>query len=835
MSHAVAWWFAAQFLGLLALPATFRLFRPLPDRGYAFAKPFGLLVVSYVLWIAAQARLLPNARGSIILILAVLAAGSLWLLRGQRHDLAAFLRRGWPVVLVTEALFLLMFVVWAYIRSHNPDIAGTEKPMDFAFLNGVLRSEYFPPRDPWLSGHSISYYYGGYLMMAVLTKLTGTPSGIAFNLSLALLAAMTATGVFSVVYNLVARHRQCGRAEDRIARPLRPPSEEPGPSVLPGDGTASASVQESAAPLPASEAEGNPPERRRRWLVPSAFGLVGVVLLLLLGNMEGILEVARAHNFRSPGFWEWVAVRDLGQPVNPQFQSGDCWYPYKSDSWYPADPCAWWRASRVVGTFSGGETQDYTINEFPFFSFLLGDLHPHVLGLPFTLMAIGLAMAVFYRGVRPDIAGWRRNWPLFLALALVLGGLAFINSWDFPTYGVLVVAAAAMGAALRGTRLDLRFVVGVVAGGLALAAASVLLYLPFYFHLHSQAEGIGVAGDVASRPFHWLLFWAPFAFIAGSFLFAWAGRLPQRSLSARALVVLPLVFWAFVELAAKLGWADFTDSGLLFLQKVWYAAPLGVVAGVGGWLLLRRDALQREGAFVLLLLGLAVLLMAGPEFFYVKDVFHNRMNTVFKLYYQAWVLLAIVSAYALYYLGFRRLRRSWRVGWLAVSLALMAGAFVYSLASVYERSGAFQGHATLDGLHWTRQSNPGEVEALAWLEANARGMPVVVEAVGPEYSDYGRVSARTGLPTVLGWPGHELQWRGSDKPFAGREAGVAAVYGADLDAAVQALSEYDVRYVFVGSLERDKYGAAAGQALAEVMDVVYRNQEVIIYGARGSD
>ena len=835
MSDAVAWWFAAQFLGLLALPATFRLFRPLPDRGYAFAKPFGLLVVSYVLWMAAQARLLPNARGSVVLILAVLAAGSLWLLRGHRRELAAFLRRGWPVVLLTEALFLFMFVVWAYIRSHNPDITGTEKPMDFAFLNGVLRSEYFPPRDPWLSGHSISYYYGGYLMMAVLAKLTGTSSGIAFNLSLALLAAMTATGVFSVVYNLVARHRQHGVDQEPVAPPANRQSEGLRPSGLPGDETGSAWLEGSTGPPSAPEAEARRPAPRRRWLVPSAFGLVGVVLLLLLGNMEGILEVARAHDLRSPGFWEWVAVRDLGRPVEAESQSGDCWYPYKSDSWYPTDPCAWWRASRVIGTFSGGETQDYTINEFPFFSFLLGDLHPHVLGLPFTLMAIGMAMAVFYGRVRLDMAGWRRNWPLFLALALVLGGLAFINSWDFPTYGVLVVAAAAMGAALGGARLDRRFVVGVIAGGAALAAASVLLFLPFYFRLHSQAEGLGVVGDVATRPFHWLLFWAPFAFIAGSLLFAWAGRLPQHSRSARALVVLPLAFWAFVELAAKLGWADFTGSGLLFLQKVWYAAPLGVVAGVGGWLVLRREVRQREAAFVLLLLGLALLLVAGTEFFYIKDVFNTRMNTVFKLYYQAWVLLAIVSAYGLYYLGFRRFRCGWRYGWLAVSAVLVAGALVYSLGSVYERTDAFQGHTTLDGLYWTRQSNPGEVEALAWLEENARDVPVVVEAVGPEYSDYGRVSARTGLPTVLGWPGHELQWRGSDKPFAGREADVAAVYGADLDAAVQALSKYNVTYVFVGSLEREKYGATAGQALAEVMDVVYRNQEVTIYGARGPD
>ncbi len=193
----------ALVLGLLALPLTFRTFRSLPDRGYAFAKVLGLLLVSYLLWLAGLVRVLPNTRGSIALILALLAMLSLYLFWGRRREMARYLSENRRLIIVTEVLFLAAFLLWAGVRALNPDIAGTEKPMDFAFLNAIMRSVYFPPYDPWFSGQAISYYYFGYLMMGVMTKVTGVAPGIGFNLALALLFALTATGAFSLVHNLV--------------------------------------------------------------------------------------------------------------------------------------------------------------------------------------------------------------------------------------------------------------------------------------------------------------------------------------------------------------------------------------------------------------------------------------------------------------------------------------------------------------------------------------------------------------------------------------------------------------------------------------------------------
>jgi uncharacterized membrane protein len=208
--------------------------------------------------------------------------------------------------------------------------------------------------------------------------------------------------------------------------------------------------------------------------------------------------------------------------------------------------------------------------------------------------------------------------------------------------------------------------------------------------------------------------------------------------------------------------------------------------------------------------GVACLL--GPELLYVRDEFDDgplyRMNTVFKLGYQAWLLLGLAAIGAFAYRGEWLARR--RLRWTLVPLAalLAAAAFVYPVAGTYARKDAFTRAPTLDGLGWLRDRAPGDPGAIEWLNDEAGGGEVVLESVGDDYSAFGhaRMSTFTGLPTVLGWPGHELQWGHS----AGtRRADVEAMYESPTTAgAAELLRRYDVRYVVVGPLERTEYGDA---------------------------
>ncbi len=166
MVDAFTWFLAIEILGALAFPLAFLLFRRLPDRGYTLTKPLALVLSSYLLWIAGLTHLIPNARftifGILLLGAAIAGATAYW----NRDEIRDFLRSEWRTLLVAEGLFLGFFVLWLSIVSEIPAIVGTEKPMDFAFLNAILQSRYFPPEDPWLAGHPISYYYFGHFMMA---------------------------------------------------------------------------------------------------------------------------------------------------------------------------------------------------------------------------------------------------------------------------------------------------------------------------------------------------------------------------------------------------------------------------------------------------------------------------------------------------------------------------------------------------------------------------------------------------------------------------------------------------------------------------------------------
>ena len=205
------WYLAIAACGLLALPLAFKFFRHLPDRGYTFTKPLGLLTIGYVFWLLGSLGFLRNDVPGMLFAAAVVGGfGVWWLGREGRAGLWAWLREQAGVALAVELLFLAAFALMAVVRAYNPDILGTEKPMEFMFINALLRSPAFPPQDAWLSGHAISYYYFGYVMVASLARLTGTVSSAAFNLGLALLFALTATGAAGVVMNLIALVRSEG-------------------------------------------------------------------------------------------------------------------------------------------------------------------------------------------------------------------------------------------------------------------------------------------------------------------------------------------------------------------------------------------------------------------------------------------------------------------------------------------------------------------------------------------------------------------------------------------------------------------------------------------------
>ncbi len=868
LSSLLIWWLITLIIGLVGWPLAYSWLRFLPDRGFAFVRPVGLLLTGYLLWLGGTFRLLQNnAGGTIIAAITILAGGLVWHRQQVKSagtpSILTWLKQEWRYALAVELLFTVALVAWAVFKAYNPNIetAGGEKWMEIAFINGTLNSAYFPPQDPWLSGFAISYYYFGYVLMAMLTRLAGLNPMIAFNLYVPTLFAMTLTGAFGILANGVNLHR--ANAND-------------------------AAVRSSLTNAPAI-----------------LTGLVAGLFVAILGNLEGFLEVLHKRGLLPARFWEWLDIRDLKVP--PPGSEGR-WFPPNLFSeglpaWIPDRFIWWWRGSRVLTDYTLTGQEQEVIDEFPFFSFLLGDVHPHVLALPFVLLVIALALnllnnnqwsVVSRQSSQNSNLGERiitllkNSWRAisqagggrlqFGLLALGVGSLGFLNTWDFPIYLAVVGLTFLLWLSRRQKSI---FLPGLIGTGM-LGAAGVILYLPFYATFQSQAGGILPNLWNPTRLPQYFVFLGPFLAAITVFLIVLARHHQgwQKYLGGSLLLTL---LGPILLLLAVVSGILFSPTGRSFvegilsnpeIQTIIGANTVGalvqaalerrlanpwtflLVGGLLGWalaLLLGNQSGQQNQnntlddanspplpsifiekfTLILLLVGLGLTL--AVEFVYLRDNFGIRMNTVFKFYFQAWVLLALASAFAVYYVS-QKVRGMGTVAWQVGMALLVAAALVYPVLSIFNKTNNFQNEPTLNGIAWIADSRPGDYAAVQWLRANAPKDAVILEAPGASYAAYqytGRMSAMTGRPTLLGWGGHQSQWRGTYEEPARREPDIERLFTSlDAQETLNLLDKYNITYVIVGSLERERYPAEALHKFDYLMDVVFEQDGTTIYQRR---
>ena len=853
----LAWLLLVELIYLAALPLATFLFRPLPDRGIVLARILGIVGVCYVAWLLASLGWLGFSRASVLVGILVVASLSALVLAYKWREFKEFILGHWRLLAVGEVLFLAAFFAFVAVRMANPDLwhpfRGGEKPMDFAYLNAVLRSTSMPPYDPWFAGGYVNYYYWGQFVVATLIKGTGIVPSVAYNLTVPLLFALTVTGAYSLVYNITAG-----------IRPLRPATGPDPTEPPPTDGEASSSQSTESPVTPAFSqpspdgggAGGGGSGQSGRWIKgipwgPVIAGLVAGLFVAVMGNLDGLVQpvqgawtsLVRGGDFPAFDFWRSSRMVPPLEDVTPS-------------------ALTFWLPDRVYPNPDIG----HHITEFPFFSFLFADLHAHMIVIPFTLLALGLGLSMLV-GLSLAVSRW---WLVSVAtgLALVVGSLWAINSWDYPTYLLLAILLIGAGMYLRqGNPLKrLGAFLGLAS---AVAVLSILAFLPFHMNYHPYPTGLDVSRW--QTPIHYYLgIHGLFLFLMATFLIhlfrrrlrELLGSLLHLSLSLRS----PSGFWA--DLKATL-------SRMRALPRTWVAGALGAVvviymAAAGYWtaallsLILGITVWAAKGAvstrggarsytlFPLVLIILALLIGIGVEFMRAEgDI--GRMNTLFKYYLEAWVLFGVASAYILWYLasmGAFRLRGMslGRGAWLATLAVLLAASSIYPVLGTRSRlADRFDtGNMTLDGadymkrsVHW-EEGQPiallWDYEAIRWLQDNVKGSPVVLEAHNDQYHWSSRIADYTGLPTVLGWPWHQTQQRMKyDYAVRGRRAVVEEMYSTlDMERALELLRLYEVEYVVVGQLERAYYPAQglrkfdrlAQEGLARV---VYQNEGIRIY------
>ena len=278
MLDAFWWLITAEAMGLVAFPLAYFLLPRLADRGYTLSKPLGILIIGYLSWMLSVLHILPSVRISLIGLLIVFGGLSGWYAWNHRQELLQFAKKERRAIIIGEVIFLAFLIGWTLYRSVDPYINHTEQPMDFAFLNASIQSTFGQPEDPWLRGETISYYYFGYWMMGALSQITGLASSVSYNLSLALIPAMAAMGVFGLGYNMVRTERV-------------------------------------------------------HWGYAIAGGVGGAVMVGLVANLEGVLEFMRFNAIGSQGLWDWLAIDGLAGPAT---EAATSWMPQEFWWWFRA-------------------------------------------------------------------------------------------------------------------------------------------------------------------------------------------------------------------------------------------------------------------------------------------------------------------------------------------------------------------------------------------------------------------------------------------------------------------------------------------------------------------
>jgi hypothetical protein len=368
---AVVWWLAVIALGLVTFPLTFAVFRGLPSRGYIISRIFSILLISYFVWLTASMELFHNSRGTHLLALLLIVILSALVLIRRGGEIRAWVRHNLAFIGVVELIAVGLYFVAILIRVRNPDvwdvIWGGEKPMDLTYFTAVLKSATFPPYDPWFAGGYINYYYYGFVYAGVLTKLLGIVPTIAYNLNLSMLFSFTGMAVFSVAYDLVAARDKVTRREgDKVTR-------RQGDRVtLPADVTLSPRHPVTPSPL---------------HHVAVYAGLIAATLAILLGNLGQVGVLTDAwYKAGNPTLEETIPL------VGTAVRTLDGGFKVMSGTPAPIYPGDWfWTATRLLN-YNEGEAGPIT--EFPFFTFLYGDLHAHMIALPLTMLALAWAVSL---------------------------------------------------------------------------------------------------------------------------------------------------------------------------------------------------------------------------------------------------------------------------------------------------------------------------------------------------------------------------------------------------------------------------------------------------------
>ncbi|MFH0749704.1 MAG: DUF2298 domain-containing protein [Candidatus Gottesmanbacteria bacterium] len=508
-------------------------------------------------------------------------------------------------------------------------------------------------------------------------------------------------------------------------------------------------------------------------------GVLTAFLVTAAGNMQTIYAFTKGYVGEDvQPFWHLLwPLRELSEKIGQGMMT----------YWYP-------NATRFI---------PFSIHEFPSYSFVVSDVHGHVLSLPFVLLALGMLIHLFTSFV--SLRKQNIPWGPLIWYGFLVGILLMTNALDGPIYGGLFAFCWFVFIIVPNKKhwkthwWEFLYPVGFV------AITAIITALPFLFFFNSFATGIGVN--------------CPPSFLAGMkigpFIFEEVEKC-QRS---------PLwMMWLL--------WGFFWFTGAwLFITKIWNTYD--------------TDKTIRRILKVFYLFGIGLIIF--PEFFYVKDIYpaHFRSNTMFKLGYQAFIMWSVIAGYVITHAFItwkHRIINTTYIWLRPVFIFLLIPQLflvsIYPIFSIRSNFGELKNYQEIWGFGWMQQEYPDNWKAIEWLKERmennqTQGVPILVEADGDSYTDYNQISAFSGIPTIAGWAVHEWLWRGTYDTVSPRRDDIRRIYeSTDIGEIEKIITAYNITYIIVGRYEREKFSQIQENVLDAIGIRVFTSGTTTIWETR---
>ena len=753
----VVWWLTIGLLGIAVFPLLQTMMPGLSTRAYPFARAAGLLLFAWLNWILGSIGL-PVSRQTVMLVFVGLLLAGVATAWPRRREWLGTLKEQWKDLLLIEAAGLVLFIAFLLVRYGNPDLwhpaKGGEKPMDFSYFNAILRSQTFPPYDPWFAGGYINYYYYGFVLVGMPVKLLGLVPSLAYNLILPTIFSILALSAYGVG-SLLGERLGSGKATSNAHR-------------------------------------------------ARLAGLTAALLFVVLGNLgtlrmftEGFQEIGARPERTERGFVTNTVNGLRGLVSYITFQRD---LPYGLEQWY-------WNPSRGI---TPGEGEAGPITEFPYFTLLYADLHAHLISRMVTMLALGWSLAWVLHARDRRLLPWRKHATALLFGGVVLGALPPTNTWDFPVYWLLGVLAVGYAEWLRSDKRDVWMALRALLSAGILLGAGRLLYLPYHQAYGQGYMNVDLWEGSLTNVKDYLYVFGLFLFLIISWLsvetWQWMKNTPASVLRRRAAVG---YFGAGLLAIAATG---------LLVGMGYKVALIVVPLAFWDALLLLRRSISVERVVMHVLIGGALALTFLVELVVLRgDVSRMNTVFKFYLQAWEILSVAAGVGFAALLVRNHEWRRDIRAAWTAVAAFLFFSAALYPImatpAKIDDRIARDAPHS-LDGMAFMPYSSyydmgqaaslAEDYDAILWMQDNIEGTPVIVEANIPEYRWGSRYSIYTGLPGVLGWNWHQRQQRvaAGDAGVTERALGITDFYMTNsVDQARAFLAKYNVEYVVVGMLE----------------------------------